>query len=92
MKLKKTYRKVDVRKIGLVLLLVLYLVALCVATAKGVNAWTPRQVQAHEIAEIARSMRLPENDPIIVRARELWWEDQPVTFITDWPPDKLAEK
>lgn len=29
---------------------------------------------AHEIAELARSLGLPEDDPIIVRARELWWE------------------
>ena len=30
--------------------------------------------KAHEVAELARSMGLPENDPIIVRAQELWWE------------------
>ena len=32
------------------------------------------QDTAHEIAELARSLGLPEDDPIIVRARELWWE------------------
>lgn len=33
-----------------------------------------QQDQAHEIAEIARQMGLPEDDPIIVRASELWRE------------------
>lgn len=32
------------------------------------------QAKAHEIAELARSMGLPEDDPIIQRARDLWWE------------------
>jgi len=35
-----------------------------------------QQETAHEIAELARSMGLPEDDPIIVRARDLWWEAQ----------------
>lgn len=39
--------------------------------------WTERQTTAHQIAELARSMGLPESDPIIVRAQELWWEDEP---------------
>jgi hypothetical protein len=30
--------------------------------------------KAHNIAETARSMGLSENDPIIIRAKELWWE------------------
>lgn len=30
--------------------------------------------KAHEIAELARSLGLAEEDPIIERARELWWE------------------
>ncbi len=45
--------------------------------AAGASGWTSRQTQAHQIAEIARQMGLPENDPIIIRASELWWEDQP---------------
>lgn len=32
------------------------------------------QNTVHEIAELARSIGLPEDDPIIVRAKELWWE------------------
>lgn len=30
--------------------------------------------KAHEIAQLARSIGLPEDDPIIVRAKELWLE------------------
>lgn len=35
---------------------------------------TETQDTAHEIAELARSLGLPEDDPIIVRAKEIWWE------------------
>lgn len=42
------------------------------------EAWTSKQEQAHQIAEIAREMGLEETDPIIVRAKELWWEDYEV--------------
>lgn len=43
----------------------------------GMMANTPYKTQqnnAHEIAELARQMGLPEEDPIIVRAGELWWD------------------
>lgn len=33
-----------------------------------------KQATAHEIAELARSIGLPEDDPIIKRAQEIWWE------------------
>lgn len=33
-----------------------------------------QQEAAREIAEQARSLGLPESDPIIKRAQELWWE------------------
>ena len=35
-----------------------------------------RQAQVHEVAEMARALDLPEDDPIILRAQELWWEFQ----------------
>lgn len=44
-------------------------------TAATAREWTERQTTAHQIAELARSMGLPEDDPIITRAREIWWED-----------------
>lgn len=49
----------------------------CVVLVIGTNAqatWLQQKNQAHEIAELARQMGLPEDDPIIVRAQELWWE------------------
>lgn len=54
-------------------------VLLCVATILCCCAFTAHpskdiQDTAHEIAELARSLGLPEDDPIITRAQELWWE------------------
>ena len=43
--------------------------------AAGSSGWTSRQETVHEIAEMARQIGLPEDDPIIVRASEIWWED-----------------
>lgn len=37
---------------------------------------TRKQDTVHEIAELARSIGLPENDPIILRAQEIWWEEE----------------
>lgn len=37
---------------------------------------SPRQEKAHEIAELARSIGLQEDDAIIVRAKEIWKEEQ----------------
>jgi len=53
--------------------------------AAGASGWTSRQTQAHQIAEIARQMGLPENDPIIIRASELWWEDAPAPPLPEAP-------
>lgn len=36
---------------------------------------TQQQIYAHEIAESARAMGLPEDSTIIKAAQELWWED-----------------
>lgn len=43
--------------------------------AYAVKAWTQRQTTAHEIAELARSLDLPEDNPIIVEAGRIWFED-----------------
>ncbi len=60
----------------MVVSIVLCLIAEGSATsAKAISVWTQRQTQVHEIAELARAMGLPETDPIIVRAQELWYEE-----------------
>lgn len=43
--------------------------------AVWLGAYRPQETKdtAHEIAELARSLGLPEDDPIIVRAKEIWW-------------------
>lgn len=37
---------------------------------------TERQVKAHEIAEAAREMGLPEDNPIIQEAKRIWHEEE----------------
>ena len=52
--------------------------------------WTDRQNQAHEIAELARAMGLPESNPIIVECQRIWLEDQaadPTTDVEDSTPE-----
>lgn len=51
------------------------LLAIVIFCAAGIGAYRPQEAKdtAHEIAELARSLGLPEDDPIIVRAKELWW-------------------
>lgn len=57
--------------IGLIIILIIMAVFITPALA----AWSSRQDKVHEIAEIARSIGLSEDDPIIKRAQEIWWED-----------------
>lgn len=53
----------------LILSLVLLLVGFTAHPAKT------NQDIAHEIAQLARSLGLSEDDPIIQRAQEIWWEN-----------------
>ena len=46
---------------------------LCAGDKNGLMA---QQAKAHEIAQAARSLGLSEDDPIIVRAQEIWWDLQ----------------
>ena len=48
---------------------------LMLSTASAAR-WSWKQEKAHEIAEIAREMGLSEDDPIIRRASEIWWEEE----------------
>ena len=58
-----------------ILLFVLTVLALAISTS-AVSGWTETQNKVHEIADMARSLGLPEDDPIIQRASEIWWEEQ----------------
>ena len=72
-------------------LIITIMACLCGITLREVS-WTPRMERAHEIAEIARGMGLSEDDPIIVRASAIWWEDANAkAYITDWPAELLVE-
>lgn len=37
---------------------------------------TDKQTKAHEIAQLAREMGLGEDNPIIVEAQRIWWEEE----------------
>ena len=39
-------------------------------------AWTPTQTKVNEIANMARSIRLSEDNPIIKESSRIWWEEQ----------------
>ena len=45
-------------------------------TTSATDGWTKTQEKVHEIADMARALGLPEDDPIIKRASEIWWEEQ----------------
>ncbi len=64
-----------VRKSFIVPITLALLMILSSATASAVSAWSARQNTAHEIAELARKLDLPEDNPIIVEAKRLWNED-----------------
>lgn len=64
------------KKLRTCMLLVVTLVIATTLSTKAEAAfeYIAQKESAHEIAEMARQMGLPENDPIIVRAKELWNE------------------
>lgn len=57
----------------------IYLFVFCLSlfmlTGFTYESTTSAQDKAHEIAEIARTIGLSEDDPIITRAQEIWWEE-----------------
>lgn len=66
-----------IKKILIITVVAVCVLALSASTYAGSSGnWTLRQQSAHEIAQIARNMGLPEDDPIIVRAKELWNSDK----------------
>ena len=56
------------------MLVIVTIFTLAISTS-AVSGWTERQNKAHEIADMARSLGLPEDDPIIQRASEIWWQE-----------------
>jgi len=46
------------------------------ATVSVGATFNPTQQKAHQVANIAREMNLPESDPIIVKAQQVWWEEE----------------
>lgn len=59
------------KKIFVYFSVILCLFVFCGAGYEYPN-WSDNQIKAHEIAEIARSMGLDENNPIIQEAKNIW--------------------
>ncbi len=64
--------KTKLRFIAALICLLITFALLLPVFSFALSTWTPKQEQAHDIAETARAMGLPETDPIIVRAKEIW--------------------
>lgn len=47
-----------------------------VTTLPTYAAWTPTQTKVNEIANMARSIGLSEDNPIIKESSRIWWEEQ----------------
>lgn len=60
--------------VSLFMMVVVVMMCGMTAQAQTKSPWVTQQENAHEIAESARAMGLPETDPIIVRAKQLWDE------------------
>jgi len=58
------------------LIVIALVLGLCITSAGFTYKPLAQQEALHEIAEYARSLGLPEDDPIIVHAQKLWWEAQ----------------
>ena len=64
----------EIKRLITISLLIITMATLAITTS-AVSGWTDKQDKVHEIAEIARSIGLPEDDPIIQRASAIWWDE-----------------
>jgi len=72
---------------------ILLLAGAALAAYVSPTGWTWRQDKAHEIAELAREIGLAEDNPIIVEASRIWWEEQyavPARWWTEEDRDIIA--
>ncbi|MGI5984912.1 MAG: cell wall hydrolase [Clostridiales bacterium] len=79
------------RKPVYALIAVVLAVMLLPVTAFAADTWTQKQIRAHEIANMARSLNLPEDNPIIVEAKRLWHEDYGVSSDTQNEPPAYTD-
>lgn len=76
----------------LALVLTVMLVCSCLLSGFAVRTdWTDNQNKAHQIADIAREMGLPENDPIILRAKDIWYDEESKKTASDPIPEEIKE-
>lgn len=73
------------KKVVKIILIALVVCIMMPLTAMTYEEQSNIKNTAHEIAEMARSIGLPEDDPIILRASIIWWEahNTPIKTYTD---------
>lgn len=64
------------KKKSIIIITLVVVLSIIFSITSFANNYISKQNTAHEIAELARSIGLPEDDVIIKRAQEIWWEAQ----------------
>lgn len=67
-------RTITKLKIVLYVITIVCVICCIIAMSGFVHPTFDTKDMMHQIAELARAAGLPEDDPIIVRATQLWWE------------------
>jgi hypothetical protein len=80
-----------IKPILIVLMLILCISQMAITCVPSTQLWTPKQEKAHQIAQTAREMGLPETDPIITRASAIWNENAYIQYYTDDDAIMLAK-
>jgi len=75
--------KKSIKAISIILMMILCVSQVAITSMPNTNVWTPKQEKAHQIAQTARELGLPETDPIIVRSQELWNETSYIQYYTN---------
>jgi hypothetical protein len=83
-------KKHKLRWIAAIAALLLILSFILPGLANADTAWTQRQTQAHQIAQTAREMGLPETDPIITEAQAIWTQEA-IPIYTDNDATMIAK-
>lgn len=80
----KKYKRISIILVSIILIAISVMLIACAFSTKAhalsCAYWTERQQQMHDIAEQARAAGLAEDNPIIVEASRIWWEENNRTY------------
>ena len=83
--------KKSIKAISIILMMILCVSQVAITSMPDTNVWTIKQEKAHQIAQTAREIGLPETDPIITRASEIFNENAYIQYYTDEDAIMLAK-